>query len=395
MNVLLVTDVPPCTDYSGALLTKELCQYFPDNSVFAYVIKNKELGNIAVDKELKLMGDVEVEKPRETTINMKHGGNPIYNFYYETYKELVLVKKIGKGIMDVITQKGIDRIWIILQGQTMIHVAKYIIDNTKIPVITQVWDHPKWWLEENKVNWLSTQRILRNYEYVIGHSQACGVASDNMGNEYHDKYSLKCRVIIPTLKIAAKPITENILASKHDIKIGMCGQLYAKDEWDSLVAALEGVNWEINGKTVKIIYVGYSLNENINPNIINHGYKSQSDVLDIMGECDILYCPYIINEAKKHISIYSFPSKVVSYMAASRPILYHGPMYSSPAKLITNSNLGIACDSLEAKDIIGAITSILASESDYAQLQKNVADVYAREFTTKELQAKWRELFEL
>jgi len=394
VKILLISDLPPCTDYSGPLLTQELCGYLPDDSIYAFIVKNRILTHIGISPELKLADKNELIKPFENSLHLKFGRNPVVNFVHQSFHKHYTIKKLFMQVNLAVKKNKIDKIWIILQGQTMINLARYIIEHSDVPLYSQVWDNPKWWLIDNKINKVSSRAILRNFDFVIKNSTACGVASENMAEEYTKKYGTKCYILIPTLDESL--VTKSIRAfDEKQITIGMCGQLYAAEEWASLISALDSVNWTISEKPVTINYVGYSLANNLNPHIINHGYKTQEELFKILNDCDIQYCPYIINEKFKDVSKYSFPSKVVTYLATNRPIFYHGPSYSSPAKLVVKNNIGIICESLATADILKGLNSILSTKESYTQMQKNMQKVYANEFTSEKLKNNFLQLLDV
>ncbi len=393
MNILLISDLPPCADFSGPLLTSELCDYLDGNGLYAFIAKNQSLSYLNIDASIRLSGLVDTFKPSENTFNIRYGNNHIVNLLYETFHEFYTVRKLYRKIKNFILSNKIDKVWIILQGQTMINLAKLLVSDGVVPVYTQVWDEPKWWLIANKVNSLSSKRILANFDYAISHSAGCGVASDNMAEYYTKKYNVKCEVLIPTLKnIEIPKYLVQSSNTSNEIYIGMCGQIYAYEEWSSFIQALDSINWTIFGKKIKIAYVGYSLSDNTHKNIINHGYKSQVETINILADCDIQYCPYIIADAYEEVSKYSFPSKIVTYLATSKPIFYHGPLYSSPAKLVSGNKLGVICHTLGIEDILSALNEVLSSEESYMQMKRNVYKTYNERFTSTQLKCNFLSL---
>jgi hypothetical protein len=94
------------------------------------------------------------------------------------------------------------------------------------------------------------------------------------------------------------------------------------------------VAWNLAGKNVRIRFLGreYELNgSQLAPNRIEKlGYLPQDKTIRHLSECGILYCPYFFDEKRKEISKTSFPSKLSTYLAAGKPIFYHGPGYGLP-----------------------------------------------------------------
>jgi hypothetical protein len=106
-----------------------------------------------------------------------------------------------------------------------------------------------------------------------------------------------------------------------------------------------------------------------------------------MAECDILYCPYFFDEKRKEISRTSFPSKVTTYLAAGRPILYHGPDYASPAIFLREHGAAEFCHSLATGDILGVISRLATDESLYRTVAENGHAAMLEHLTFESLKA--------
>ena len=52
----------------------------------------------------------------------------------------------------------------------------------------------------------------------------------------------------------------------------------------------------------------------------------------------------------------SFPNKVSLYLAAGRPILFHGPERSTPTRFLERWPVGVPCHSLDPRVIAEALT---------------------------------------
>ena len=91
----------------------------------------------------------------------------------------------------------------------------------------------------------------------------------------------------------------------------------------------------------------------------------------LLAQCDILYCPYWFSAEFQEEARLSFPSKLTTYLAAGRPVLFHGPAYSSPAVFLERERAGICCTSSEPSAVVGALTTIATNGELRATLTKN------------------------
>ena len=74
-----------------------------------------------------------------------------------------------------------------------------------------------------------------------------------------------------------------------------------------------------------------------------------------MSEGDLCYLPYWFDRRYARTTQLSFPSKLSAYVAACRPILYHGPATSTPARFLSKYPVGVSCVSNSSTSLLGAI----------------------------------------
>jgi hypothetical protein len=136
--------------------------------------------------------------------------------------------------------------------------------------------------------------------------------------------------------------------------IGYAGSLYARKEWDALMSALGSVGWRLGGRDVMIRVLASALDVRASgPARIEFlGWQSTTDAKSILSNCDICYVPYWFDEACRPGVELSFPNKISLYLAAGRPIFFHGPRESTPASFLARWPVGLACHSLDASVIV-------------------------------------------
>jgi hypothetical protein len=65
--------------------------------------------------------------------------------------------------------------------------------------------------------------------------------------------------------------------------------------------------------------------------------------------------PYWFDEAFQPAVELSFPNKISLYLAAGRPIVFHGPHRSTPTRFLERWPVGIPCHSLDPRDIAASL----------------------------------------
>jgi glycosyltransferase involved in cell wall biosynthesis len=117
------------------------------------------------------------------------------------------------------------------------------------------------------------------------------------------------------------------------------------------------------------------------------GWKSQSEAAEILSGMDVLYCPYPFAADMEEVSKLSFPSKVVLYLAAGRPVLFHGPAYSSPADYLRRRDAGYLVTEQSASAVFGALCKLTDDPELYRHLGERAQAAFQADFTLETMRA--------
>jgi glycosyltransferase involved in cell wall biosynthesis len=120
-------------------------------------------------------------------------------------------------------------------------------------------------------------------------------------------------------------------------------------------------------------------------NVTFLGWKSQTEAVKILTDCDFLYCPYPFDPLMAEVSRQSFPSKLVLYLAAGRPVIFHGPAYASVAEFIRDRGCGILATSLSAEGILEEIERLVENSQSYSEMASNAQKAFLDEFTLESM----------
>lgn len=367
MHVLLLTDVPPCTNYTAGLVQKQLCDFlFEENyKVTCVSIVDSSLSPIIPTTiSDRLEHYYQFRKPKEGYGRSKFG--KINSFLFNNYNRKLVLPKIAKEISNVISlnNEKIDLIWSVIQGQTMICLVPLVAKLLKLDYVVQIWDPPEWWLNENCFDPYSYRVVMNEFASLLEGSKCCLAASHNMAEHYKKIFKVKCMPVIPSLSSDKKFVEKRNL--KKEIHIAYSGQIYARDAFLSFVKALDSINWKCEGKTIILdIFTDYIDPNFIKkyPNIHTYGWIPQDILLDKLSSMDLTYCPYRFDEEFEIIARLSFPSKLTSYLKTSVPVLIHAPKYSSISNFISDGKTGYICNSLDITILAKKIKSILCDSN--------------------------------
>lgn len=375
--------MPPCKNYTAGLVLDQLCRFMPRGSISCFSVVNP-LITATISPDLAWIPVEYARKPRED------GGHLLLtrlgsfsSVFIETYHSLLTINALANKAIAFGKKYGADAVWCILEGQTLIRLARRVAKGLGVPLLAQVWDPPYWWLRENGVDRLTTSLVLKEFTTVLRESAGCATASWAMAEQYSSDFGVKTMPVIPSLdsNLAVPPAAE-IHDSKEFI-IGLAGQIYSVQEWEALIAALDSVNWQIAGREVRIRLLGRNpvLKATAKVKIEFLGWATQEETIRLMSEADVLYCPYWFDPLFEREARLSFPSKLTTYLAAGRPVLFHGPSYASPAKFLTDNHAGICCNSLGKTHIIDCIMNLIQDRHLYESVAHNGSSAFHKHLT--------------
>ncbi len=370
-KILLLTSIPPCNNYSGGIVLEQLCRFISPELITCIVLPHRSF-KPQISKDLQNIQMKFIKKPIEIWPKLPLQLDKPISLIGEYINSTIGQKNIIRKIIKIAQEIKPDVIWCILEGQVMIRLALPVKEALNIPLISQVWDPPYWWLRDSRIPKIYSKKTIDQFEKSVRRSSVCATASLEMAKTYQEEYKTKTIPFLPSLdaNLAITPAKKS--HNKNELIIGMAGQIYAKEEWNSLIHTLESSDWKIDNRSVRIIFFGRksTLTEK-NEHIVHIGWLPQKDVIAELSKCDILYCPYWFDPKFETESSLSFPSKLTTYLASGRPILFHGPKYASPAIFLEKNECGLCCYSLEPAEISANITLLISDQNLYKNITKN------------------------
>jgi glycosyltransferase involved in cell wall biosynthesis len=371
----------------------QLVEMLPPGSVACFCVINRPAVNPVIPASLSAMRIQYQDKPRERWNVFGGRRGAALSLAMETLIETVRIPMIARQAVRFGREFGADLVWCVLQGQTMIRLALPVAAGLGVPLHSHAWDPPNWWMRANNVDPRSARRVLDGFGAVLRGSRRFAAASQAMADSYHAAHGVPAIAVMPSLDESLIRPPAQRLTQGEEFRIGMAGQTYAMQEWDALLAALDSVDWTIAGRKVRIRLLGsYGAIRSSAKSFIEYlGWRPQKEAIERLAECDLLYCPYWFDPAFEVEARLSFPGKLSTYLAAGRPVLVHGPEYASPARFVATHDAGVCCHSLEAHDIIHALSELIADAARYARLTRNGNDVLRKLFTMKTMRSNFHE----
>jgi hypothetical protein len=375
-RLLVVSPVAPVPEGVGGVFLRDLCLLYPaDRLAFAIMPGG---GSGAWPEPLDRAPRLTLDAVPERGFNrwgrrVQRSTRRIFDAYVERRHLPRLIDQIARFAEQVQP----DKLWIPLANPTLINAAARLAKRVGVPMVTTVWDAPDYFLPHYwGVQGPALARVMRRFGDAIRASTRTAVASTEMKVAYEQRYGTPCTPMIHGLP-ESQWIRPSGLRSPNDpFIIGYAGSLYAPTEWNALMSALGSVGWRLGGRDVGVRVLASALEVRATgPARIEFlGWQSTTDAVSILSECDVCYVPYWFDEACRPGVELSFPNKISLYLAAGRPIFFHGPRQSTPASFLARWPVGIACHSLDA----GAIVETLRRAATDAAFHASAADAIPR-----------------
>lgn len=380
MRILLISDLPPCSNHTSGLLINCLCDYLLDNGyeISAFIIKTDEVKvEIPPDKLARIDFEL-VRKPRENWGTWKLGrlGSVLGDMFVSAFQ----LPRIRERIAAFAAEQRPDLIWAPVQGQVITRLVRPAAESIHVPYVVQVFDPINWWFQANAVDSWTQKKIMKEYSRMIHDAQCFIGASPDMAAVYAAQYG--CRSSVPIMMpFAENKVYETKRQRKEDdiFVIAMSGQLYAYGPIMALLVALNSMKWRYRGR--KIIFRLYGPNNlcpaEPTPCFMEYrGWVPQEQLLEELNEADLLYCPYRFEPDFEETARYAFPGKLSTYMRTGVPLLVHSPEYSGITHFVQERKCGYVLKSVVLGDIVSKIQQIMDDESrwDYAKTAWEVSN---------------------
>jgi hypothetical protein len=393
MKTMLLTDIQPSNNLTAGIVTAQMCRFVPQGQLAIFCVQNRHLRPEPYPDLANIPMRI-VIKPNELSRRSirKLPVGRLGAIATETVRRLTLIPPLVRQAVAFGREQNVTSVWAILQGQTMVRMASAVADGLGVPLRAQVWDPLSWWLQAHGVDRFNRRWDLALFDRTMRRAITCAAASWAMASHYEQRYGTSSQAIIASLdrSVARRPGPK--LRASNELCIGMAGQFYASDEWLRLVWALEHARWQVAGRKVVVRVLGHQRPEGIREENLDFlGWQPQEKAVDLLSStCDILYCPYPFAASMDDVAKLSFPSKIPTYLAAGRPVLFHGPVYSAPALYLKDRGAGFVSRAIDPDAVYDGLLHLVEDEALYERLARGAQEAFVADFTLDRMGKKVR-----
>jgi len=270
---------------------------------------------------------------------------------FRVLEQETLLKIVQKSVRE----HSCEAIWAILNTPAIIWSALTISRAVRLPLYSMVLD-PLQFVTHNICLDPAVKQIEDRFVETLQNSQRVAVIGPSMAAEYRARYGVEATSIVhgvpPHLwRLGSRP------ASAEGFTIAFAGSLYAKQEWRSLLEGLRINGNRVGGRPVKIVFFGRKPLTGVPmPELVEfRGPVELHTLVDALNQADVCYLPYWFDERRSDIVRLSFPTKLSTYVASGTPVLYHGPLNSSPTAFMEQYPVGVCCHDLSPRAVVSAL----------------------------------------
>ena len=285
----------------------------------------------------------------------------------------------------------VDLVWAELYGDAVL-LAQKVAKGIGVPFVATVWDDPEGWFQEFRYDLFSRRLLKRRFRAALCKAHSISTAGEAMQRTYEREYGV--RSVILRYGFRRQVLFHEKKKEDGQISIGFVGSPYGRDAWESFLSAVAHLNNSRRFPIIRIQVFGgekfpYSHN---GVEIEDRGWQPEELMLQEIAETDFCYLPYWFDPRKRRHVELSFPNKFETYLAAGRPVFFHGPAYAGVAETIKQHSVGLCVHSLCPEEIGSTLEKMIVDSSLRESFNRAALSAFHSEFNEKVMMKNFAEL---
>ncbi len=270
--------------------------------------------------------------------------------------EAPIAPRFRQNLRNVIANEKLSALHGVVHSSNCLE-AFQVANASKIPFFLSVHDDLAYIVQ----NQLNQKRILARLAEMWNESNACFVISEEMGEEYCDRYGRRPYVLASDgLEEIATQVTQ---PSPNQLRVYFMG-LFHHSYIPNMKALLAGLHdFAANNPSCEVTLTCrcgdlpvFEIPNGIKLRVLP--FASEDVVREEMKSADLLYQPLPFDVNHIGLAKFSLSTKMVSYLGSGILILFHGPSSSAASRLLEKNHAALCVDTLDAKQIAMAVASI-------------------------------------
>lgn len=263
------------------------------------------------------------------------------------------------------------------------HAARMLAAERGCPFILSVHDDIRYALAGHP--W--RRRVDRQFADAWKSAQQRFVISDALGAEYEQRYGRRPWSVITDGAEGAPTASPGPSNTVHFMG---AAHLSYEPNFTSLLDALElGNHGAPSDRPTRLVCRGSSPEPLQGHALLETRPWTSDDVVqEELRSAGVLYLPLPFARSDQPLTRFSLPTKMISYLAAGRPVLYHGPAHSPAGQLLTEFAAGVCVTSLHPRAVAAGLD---AARQSAPALAVGARRLLHERFDLRSLQARFRD----
>jgi len=284
----------------------------------------------------------------------------------------------------------IDLVWADLQGEALL-IAAQVAQSLGVPLVGSLWDDPEGWLRDGGYDRLARRLLWKRFRQALRQAWHLSTAGEAMQEAYEKEYGIKSVILRHGFDRPVFPT--KMPRDANGIIIGFVGNAYGPDAWQAFLAAAAQINAGARTPRIKVRAFGPGVPyRSPGVEMEDRGWQPTEAMLQEIAKTDFCYLPYWFEPQKRRHVELSFPNKFETYLAAGRPVLFHGPAYAGIAQTIRQYGVGLCVHSLDEAEITGAVERLILDNSLKESCSRAALAAFHAEFNATKMIANFAEL---
>jgi glycosyltransferase involved in cell wall biosynthesis len=319
-----------------------------------------------------------------------------YRFYFPPLQALSLRLLAPWRLRQAVAfgkQHGAELVWAELQGNCLA-IAQKVAEALGVPLVGTIWDDPESWLAEEGYDRFSRRLLHRRFRESLLAARHLSTAGEAMQAAYQKEYGVRSVILRHGFSVPVVP--DNIRQADDSVVIGFVGNAYGRYAWTAFLGALSSLNASGTLPRIKLRVFGPSFPyRNGQVEIELRGWQPAEVMLREIAATDFCYLQHWFESGKRRHAELSFPNKFETYLAATRPVLFHGPVYSGITQTVSQYGVGVCVHTLDQGEIAVAVKRLVLDQPLRERFSQASLAAFQTEFNASQMMKNFASLIGL
>jgi len=315
--------------------------------------------------------------PRLPIVNGTRFAPFAYRLIYGPFKKF-FAERFEKRLEEAFHKYDVNGVHAIPHGSQFWHAFR-VAQRLNLPYHLNVHDDMRYNLKGRP----ELTELMRRFEQVWREADSCIVISDAMGRRYCEEFGPR------DYKIVTDGLTEDMLSPmrarpENRLRMYFMGALHLTyhPNFEQATEALKLISSSTDSVNVSFVLRGSRLPVNKPAISVEHRpYGTEEEVRRDFDDVDVLYFPLPFGDKFDSFTRYSMSTKLVTYLGAGLPIVYHGPSYAAAAQLLQNYGAAVIVDAQSANQVADGF---MKAHQNREMLVRNALRMAREEFWLKD-----------